>query len=163
MAQGPLSKTSGKRDAEEIVIDTNIFVVSLVEENRLNEEEKRQRPLAMTYVNGLENGYYLAHLPRIAIIEIVGVIGRKAGSATAAAIKSRLEQWTGLGLIKLYDLDERRMRSATDLVIQHNISRQRSLSAPDVTFITLAEELGVNVVTFEKYFQAVSHKAVVPA
>lgn len=148
---------------DEIVIDTNVFVVSLVDESRLNEEEKRQRPLAITYTDGLEKGDYLVHLPRIAIVEIVGVIRRKAGEGRALVTKNRLEQWVSLGLIKLYDLDESRMRSATDLVIQHNLSGKRSLSAPDATFIGLAQELGVNVVTFEEYFQEVSHRAVVPA
>ena len=148
---------------DEIVVDTNVFVVSLIDEGKLNSEEKRQRPLAITYTDGLEKGDYLVHLPRIAVIEIVGVIRRKAGEGRATAIKNRLEQWADLGLIKLYDLDQERMNAAIDLVIQHNHSRRRSLSAPDATFIGLAEELGVNVVTFEDYFKQVSPRAVVPA
>lgn len=147
---------------EGVVIDTNVFIVSLVSKDRLNTEEQKQRPLATKYIDGLESGDYVIHLPRIAVIEIAGVIRGKTGEGLATAIKNRLGQWVGLGLIKLYDLEETRMRSATDLVIQHNRSRRRSLAAPDATFISLGEELGVDVVTFEKYFKQVSHRAVVP-
>ena len=145
-----------------LVIDTMVFLVSLLDESKLNAEERKQRPLAIGYIDGLEKGEYLVHLPMVAIVEICGVSRRKVGAGPATAIKNRLEQWVSLGLLKLYDLDETRMRSATDLVLQHNLSRRHSLSPPDASFISLAEELGINVVTFEKYFQAVSHRAVVP-
>ena len=68
-----------------------------------------------------------------------------------------------MGLIGLYDLDQNRMGSAADLVIQHNLSGRRSLSAPDAAFIGLAQELGVTVVTFEEYFKTVYPNAVVLA
>ena len=73
---------------QEIVIDTNVFIVSLIDESKLNEEEKKQRPLAITYMDGLEKGDYVVHLPRIAIVEICGVSRWKAGSGAAAAIKT---------------------------------------------------------------------------
>lgn len=147
---------------EELVLDTSIFIVSLVDESKLDPEGKKQSPLAMPYINGLEQGNYLIHLPRIAIVEIAGVIRRKAGAGLAAAVKNRLAQWVSLGLIRLYDLEETRMSSAIDVVIQHNVSRRRSLSAPDAIFISLAEELGIRVVTFDKYFEKVSSRALVP-
>ena len=147
---------------KEIVVDTNVFIVALLDEDRLNTEERRQRPLALTYLNGVESGNYVMHLPRIAIIEIAGIVGKKADEAIASAIKNRLAQWVSLGLIRLYDLQEARMKAAVDLVIQHNRSRRRSLSAPDATFIGLAEELEMPLVTFEKYFETVSTRALVP-
>ena len=63
----------------------------------------------------------------------------------------------------MYDLDRSRMESSIELSITYNRSRKRSLSAPDAVFISLAEELAVNVVSFEKYFAEVSRQAVVPA
>ena len=147
---------------EQIVVDSNVFIVALVEESQLNAEEQKQRPLAVSYIDGLEGGRYVIHLPRIAVIEIAGVTRLKAGIALAAAIKARLAQWAGLGLIRLYDLQEPRMTSAIELVIQHNLSRRRSLSAPDANFISLAEELGVPLITFEKYFSSVSSRAIAP-
>ena len=149
--------------AEEIVVDTNVFIVSLIDNSRLNQEEQKQRPLATTYIDGLEIGHYLIHLPRIALVEIAGVIRKKAGPAIAAAVKNRLAQWVAQELIRLYDLEESRMVTATNLVMLHNLSRRRSLSAPDATFIGLAEELGVPLITFEKYFTNVSPRALVPA
>ena len=148
---------------EEIVVDTNVFIVSLVEESSLDPEGKSQRPLALTYIDGLEPGNYLIHLPRIAIIAILGVARAITGAGLASAIKRRLTRWVGMGLIRLYDLDETRMVSAIELVIQHNVSRRSSLSAPDATFICLAEELGVTLVTFEKKFKRVTGRALVPA
>ena len=67
----------------EIVLDTSVFIVSLLDEAMLNEEERKQRPLAMSYTVGLENGDYIVHLPTIAVVEIAGVIRRKAGEALA--------------------------------------------------------------------------------
>lgn len=145
---------------EDIVVDTSVLIVSLVDETRLNDEEKTQRPLALHYIDGLETGAYRIHLPRIAPIEIVGVTRRKAGPSLAAVVKNRLAQWVNASLITLYDLDEERMRAATDLVVRHNLSRRRSLSAPDATFIGLAEEFGVPLITFEKYFGSVSSRAI---
>ena len=145
-----------------IVLDTNVFSVSLVDENKLNVEERGQRQSAMTYIDGMVHGRYLIHLPRIAIIEITGVIRAKTGVGVATAVKNRLAQWVSLGLIHLYDLQEVRMTSAIELVVQHNLSRRRSLSAPDATFIGLAEELGIPLISFEKYFETVSERAMVP-
>ena len=148
--------------AIDVVVDTNVFIVSLLDESRLNEEESKQRPFALKYIEGLEAGDYLFHLPRIAVIEIAGVTRKKSGPATAAAIKNRLLQWISLGLIKLYDLQEERMLSPVELVIQFDVSRRHSLAAPDAIFVSLAEELGVTLVTFEKYLTSVSDRALVP-
>jgi len=167
MAQRSVSRKSRKGDAqvtnEDIVVDTNIFIVSLIDETRLNTEERTQRSTAMAYLDGLENGQYVVHLPRIGLIEIIGVTRRKTGVGTAAAIRNKLEQWATLGLVKLYTLEEVRMNSAVELVMRHNLSRSRSLSAPDAEFIALAEELEVPLITFEKYFPSVSARALVPA
>lgn len=148
---------------EEVVVDTNVFIVSLLEEHILDMDAGKQRPLAQEYIDGLQSGRYLVHLPRIAIVEIIGVIRKRAGPGIASAMRTRLEHWVNSGLIRLYDLDEKRMKSATERVMLHNLSTRRSLSAPDATFICLAEELGVSIISFEKYFQAVSNRALVPA
>lgn len=148
--------------ASDIVVDTNVFIVSLLDESRLNEEERKQRPFALRYISGLEAGDYLFHLPRIAVIEIASVTRKKSGVGPAVVVKNRLSQWISMNLIKLYDLQEDRMMSAVELVIQYNRSRQRSLSGPDANFICLAEELGVPLVSFEKHFESVSDRAIVP-
>jgi len=149
--------------ASDVVADTNVFIISLLDESRLNEEERKQRPVALRYITGLESGDYLFHLPRIAVIEIAGVTRKKAGVATAVVVKNRLSQWISMNLIKLYDLEEARMMPAVDLVIQSYRSKKRSISAPDANFICLAEELGVTLVSFEKYFPSVYDRALVPS
>ena len=146
----------------DIVLDTNVFIVSLIDESQLNAEEWTQRPSAIAYIDGMENGHYVVHLPRIAFIEIIGVTRSKTGAGTAAAIKNRLQEWANLGLVKLYTLEEARMNSAIDLIMRHNLSKRRSLSAPDAEFIALAEELEIPLITFEKYFPSVSARALVP-
>ena len=149
--------------SEDIVVDTNVFIVSLIDESLLDADGRTQRPSAIAYLEGLENGRYVVHLPRIAIIEIMGVTRREAGAGPASVINKRLEEWVHLGLVKLYTLEEARMNSAVDLVMRHNLSRRRSLSAADAEFIALAEELEVPLITFEKYFPSVSARALVPA
>lgn len=148
---------------EDIVVDSNVFIVSLLDESLLDSDGVKQRSLVIKYVEGIGDGRYIVHLPAIAFIEIVGIVRVKAGIGAAAAIKNRLAEWINLGLIRLYDLEERRTRSAVDLAIKHNVSRRKSLSAPDAPFIGLAEELDVRLVTLEKYFAAVSRQALVPA
>ena len=167
MAARSICRESCKRDAQvtrgDIVVDTNVFIVSLIDESQLNAEERAQRPSAIAYIDGLENGHCVVHLPRIAFIEIIGVTRSKTGAGTASAIKNRLEEWASLGLLKLYALEEARMNSAVDLVMRHNLSKRRSLSAADAEFIALAEELEISLITFEKYFPSVSARALVPA
>ena len=85
----------------DIVLDTNVFIASLIDESQLNAEEWTQRPSAIAYIDGMENGHYVAHLPRIAFIEMIGVTRSKTGAETAAAMKNRLEEWANLGLVKL--------------------------------------------------------------
>ncbi|MBI4299412.1 MAG: PIN domain-containing protein [Chloroflexi bacterium] len=148
---------------ENIVIDTMVFILTLVDGSKLNDEEKKQRPLVLKYMDGLEKGDYLVHLPRISVTEICGVARWKGGEGPAIAVKNRLSQWVSMGLIKLYDLDEDRMWAASDLAIKHNRSKNSSLSAPDAVLIGLAEELNTNLITFEKYFLSVSPKAEIPA
>ena len=149
--------------SEEVVIDTNVFIVSLLDESKLNSEEKSQRPLAVKYIDGLGEGDYLARLPTIAVVEICGVSRWKAGLSAAIATKVTIEQWISQGAIELYEVDVNRTAAAISLVIQHNHSKNRSLSAADATFIGLAKELDINVISFEKYFRKVSSKAVVPS
>ena len=167
MAQRPISCESRQRDAQvttqDIVVDTNVFIVSLIDKSLLDTDGRSQRSSAIAYIDGLENGQYMVHLPRIGLVEIIGVTRREAGPGTASAIKSRLEEWAKLGLVKLYTVDEGRMNAAVDLVLRHNLSRRRSLSAPDAEFIALAEELEIPLITFEKYFPSVSVRALVPA
>ena len=148
---------------EDIVVDTNVFIVSLLDESLLDTDGRKQRPRAIEYIDGLENGRYVVHLPRIALIEIIGVTRREAGAGPALVIKNRLEEWANLGLVKLYTLEEPRMNSAVDLVMRHNLSRRRSLSAADAEFIALAEELEISLISFEQYFPSVSARALVPA
>lgn len=52
---------------QEIVIDTSVFIVSLIDEAQLDAEDKKKRPLAISYMDGLEKGDYLVHLPMIAL------------------------------------------------------------------------------------------------
>ena len=148
---------------EDIVLDTNVFIVSLIDETFLNAEEITQRPFAAPYIAGLENGRYVAHLPRVALIEIIGVTRRMTGPGAASVMRARLAEWVNLGLVRLYTQEEARVNSAVDLVMRNNLSRRRSLSAPDAEFIALAEELRIPLITFEKYFPSVSTRALVPA
>lgn len=146
---------------EDIVVDSNVFIVSLLDENLLDSNGVKQRALAIEFIEGIGDGRYTAHLPNIAIIEIVGIIRQKVTVGLASVIKNRLMHWVSLESIKLYDLEEPRARSAVDLVLRHNVSRRKSLSAPDAIFIGLAEELDMRLITLEKKFSKVSQRALV--
>jgi len=145
----------------DVVIDTNVFIVSLLNEEDLNENERNQRPMAVKYINYLERGDYTAHLPTIGVVEICGVSRWEVGLAAASAVRARLADWVSQRIMKLYDINEDRMGSASTLVMKHNVSHRKSLSAPDASFIALSEELGFEVITLEKKFENVTDRATV--
>ena len=56
---------------ERIVVDSNIIVSSF-----LVQEDFHQR--AQIYINGLERGDYIFHLPMLVVVEVMAAISRQA-------------------------------------------------------------------------------------
>jgi len=48
---------------EDIVVDSNVFIVSLIDPDQLNAEEARQRPLVIEYIEGIGDGLEVVGAP----------------------------------------------------------------------------------------------------
>ena len=79
------------------------------------------------------------HLPATAASEIFGVVRMKVVGGIPSAIKSRLYHRINEEVIILHDFNEHATRFDTGSVIGYNASIRRSLSAPNATFVHLAE------------------------
>ena len=124
---------------EHIVVDSNLLVASFLES-----EDFHQR--AQTYINGLESGDYIFHLPMLIIVEVIAALGRRpqrSRQALLARARKSLGDWERDGKIVLYPLDRDLMDSAA------NTAEQYRLRGSDAVIAALAEELDMQLKTFD--------------
>ena len=125
---------------EEVVVDASVLVASFL-------EHQDHHTKASEYIRGLEAGDYFFHLPRLALIETLAAVNRRARrnqQAYVANAKSSFEQWLAEGKITFYDLEESRTRNAVDIALRDH------LSGSDAVYAALAEELGLELKTFDQ-------------
>lgn len=107
------------------------MVASFLESDRFHE-------IGRNYVNLLENGDYLFHLPMLVVVEVISAISRRVTRNRQALLvraKKSLIDWEGDGKIVLYPLDRDRMNNGVRIALQHR------LRGSDSTIAALAEEL----------------------
>ena len=124
---------------EPIVVDANVIMAFFLEA-----EEYHQR--SRTYVDGLEHGEYIFHLPMLVIVEIVSAISRRAQRnrlALLTRVTKSLSDWETAGRIILYPLDQGRMGNAV------KVAEERRLRGADSVVAALAEELRMPLKTFD--------------
>ena len=125
---------------ERIVVDSNIIVSSF-----LVQEDFHQR--AQIYINGLERGDYIFHLPMLVVVEVMAAISRQAQRdrlPLLARARKSVADWERDGKIVLYELDRDRMDSAVSAAEQYR------LRGSDVVVAALAEELDMSLKTFDR-------------
>ena len=125
---------------EPLVVDSNIIVASFLE----NEQHHDQ---AQEYIDGLERGDYIFHLPTLANVEVTSAIRRRAEHnwmALIAAWMQNVADWEQAGTLILYPLDRNRMDHALDIALRYR------LKGSDCVFAGLAEELGIPIKTFDQ-------------
>jgi predicted nucleic acid-binding protein len=140
---------------EHLVLDANLFVVSLLRPGRLNPEELRQRPAAREYVRRLQARDLVVHLPRLALAEVCGAIARRS-IAQAQAVERIFAAWTEAELVRWYDLDSNRMHQAVEVAIL------RRLRGGDSIYAALADELGMSLRTYDTELLERSPRAATP-
>ena len=125
---------------EHIVVDANVIVSSFL----VTEESHRR---SQTYIDGLEVGDYVFHLPMTVVIEIVAAIGRRGQNNRQAllvrATKS-LADWEASGCLILYPLGRQRMDNSVQVADKYG------LRGADSVVVALAEELNMPLKTFDK-------------
>lgn len=125
---------------EPLVVDSNVIVASFLE----NEQHHGQ---AQQYIDGLEQGHYIFHLPTLANVEVTSAIRRRAERnwmALVATWKQNVADWEQADTLVLYPLDRNRMDHASDIALRYQ------LKGSDCVFARLAEELGMTVTTFDQ-------------
>ncbi len=125
---------------EEVVVDASVLVASF-----LNYEGRHLE--ALEYIRLLEAGDYLFHLPRLALVETLAAVNRRAQHRSPIYVlraKSYFEHWLADGKIVFYDLEESRTRRAVDVALRDR------LSGADAVYAALAEELGLELKTFDQ-------------
>ena len=125
---------------EHFVIDTNILVASFNESDYL-------QPQSQPYIDGLENGSYIFHLPMLVIAELIGTMSRIPTAnrlALLARTSQSLRQWEQSGKISLYPLDRDRLELSV------RVAQRDRLKGVDSVVAALAEELGLPLKTFDE-------------
>jgi predicted nucleic acid-binding protein len=124
---------------EQIVVDSSIIVASFLES-----EDSHQRGLE--YINSLENGDYIFHLPMIVVVEVTAAIRRRALRSWQTFLsvwKQNIMDWERDGKVVLYPLDRDRMDRSV------NIAQRHRLRGSDAVIAALAEELDMPLRTFD--------------
>lgn len=121
---------------KDIVLDTNVFVASLVDKDEFHDD-------AEVFIDAMDSKKIRAHISRIVPVELCGAVGRRIGQKEALEAKDILRAWTKEGKIKLYDLNEKRMKVAQDIAIRAGIKGM------DAIAIQLAYELGMPFKTYD--------------
>ena len=124
---------------ESIVVDTNVLVASSLESGPTHRA-------AQTYIDGLETGDWIFHLPMLVVVEVIATINRRAQRnrlALLATWDQNFVDWERDGRIILYPLDRQR----TDRAIA--VAQRDHLRGPDSVIAALADELGIPLKTFD--------------
>ena len=110
-------------------------------------ENEQHHGQAQQYIDGLEQGDYIFHLPTLANVEVTSAIRRRAERnwmALVATWKQNVADWEQAGSLVLYPLDRNRMDHASDIALRYQ------LTGSDCVFAGLAEELGIPIRTFDQ-------------
>lgn len=125
---------------EHFVVDTNILVASF---NGSDSLHSKSQP----YIEGLESGSYIFHLPMLVIAELIGTMSRIPTAnrlALLARTNQSLREWERSGKISLYPLDQGRLE------LSLTISQRDRLKGADSVVAALSEELGMPLKTFDE-------------
>ncbi len=124
---------------EQVVIDTNVLVASFLPGDAWNQR-------AQPYINGLQNGDFIFHMPMLVVVEVIATITRPAPrgwQALLARARKSLSDWERDGRIVLSPLDRSRMDGSARIAQQHR------LRGADLVIAALAEELAMPLKTFD--------------
>jgi predicted nucleic acid-binding protein len=119
-----------------VVVDSNVFV-SMFSEKDPN-FNKSQKILEKIVKKTIEVG-----VPSVFLPEICGAIRRIANKDFALSVKNEIKKWIDTELISVYEITKKRMEDASDMAIN------LSLKGGDSIFVSLANELDVELLTFD--------------
>ena len=124
-------------------MDSSVIVASFLDTEARHDD-------AYQYIDGLENGEHIFHLPMLVVIEVASAIGRRALKNRAALLavwRKNIVDWERDRKLFLYPLNRERMRRAVISAEQHR------LRGADSVVAALAEELDMPLKTFDTEIQ----------
>jgi predicted nucleic acid-binding protein len=134
---------------EHLVVDTNIIAASFLESEEFHERAKG-------YIDALEGGDSMFHLPMLVAVEVMAVISRRPQRFRQALLltwRQNLIDWERDGKLALYPLDRDRMERSLDTADHYKLRGSDSIIA------ALSQELSLPLKTFDqeilaRYLQA---------
>ena len=122
-----------------MVVDSSVIAAFYIPEDAHHVE-------ASAYIDGLERGDYVFHLPMLVVVEVSAAIRRRLPrwQRPYAQWHAKLAQWEREGKVTLYPLDRERMDGAALAALG------RRLSGADSVISALAEELDMPLRTFDR-------------
>ncbi len=125
---------------EQVVVDSSVLAASFLPDDSFHQQ-------SLSYIDGLEAGDYIFHLPMLVWIEVLASVSRRA-RRNRVSLLSRARQsfgsWESAGKIILYPLDRDRMNRAV------NISERYSLRGADSVVAALADELDLPLRAYDR-------------
>jgi len=100
----------------DLITDSNVLVASFLSQDQFHDA-------GLVYVNGLENGDDIFHIPMLVPVEVVAAIWRrsqKLGLALVARVMKSFDDWETDGRIVFYPLDRARMAAAMDTAVKYS-------------------------------------------
>ena len=122
-----------------MVVDSSVIAAFFIAEDAHHAE-------ARTYIDGLERGDYVFHLPMLVVVEVSAAIRRRSRDwrRSYRIWQAMLEQWEREGKVTLYPLTRERMEGAALAALG------RRLRGADSIISGLAEELNMPLRTFDR-------------
>jgi predicted nucleic acid-binding protein len=134
---------------EAIVVDSDVLVASFLESEPHHAEARH-------YIDALENGDCIFHLPMLVPVEVVSAIWRrtqKLGVTLVTRARISLQDWESTGKMLLYPLNRERMDLGMDAALNYRLRGTDSIVA------SLADELSMPLRTFDHEMQRRSPRA----
>ena len=124
--------------AEPIVVDSSVIVASYI-------PGEPNHSLGVEYMDGLDRGDYIFHLPMLVVVEVSAAIRRRVRRWQRPYNKWQLDlaRWEREGRVFLYPMNQERMEHSVVTALNH------SLRGADSVVAALAEELNMPLRTFD--------------
>lgn len=127
------------KQPQPLVVDSSVIAASFLPEDA-------HHIAANAYIDGLERGDYVFHLPMLVVVEVSAAIRRQSRHwrRSYRIWQAKLEQWEREGKVILYPLNRERMEGAALAALG------RRLRGADSIISGLAEELNMPLRTFDR-------------
>ena len=127
------------KQPQPLVVDSSVIAAFFIAEDAHHTE-------ARAYIDGLERGDYVFHLPMLVVVEVSAAIRRRSRDwrRSYRIWRTMLAQWEREGKVTLYPLNRGRMEGAALSALG------RRLSGADSVISALAEELKMPLRTFDR-------------